>query len=443
MTMPIAVKRRRQIIYWRLLNQLFAGEKSRNLDEIAGEILAEMKMPQMLLDPKVSIDTLLQRYPELNADLDTFQKKPESTANGGEPKDLRQPAVYAKMLLNIFASIGSDVSAQQYSDWCADVAKLEIAFGYAPGQMRAKGHTLEAEDQELAKELQYMEGELVKRMRLREVLGNNQLAAKLTPSMPLVEQLLRDKANLSGVALANAKKLIRSFIDQVAAVLRNEVEKASAGEIDRSVPPKRVFQNLDLNRTIWKNLVNWSPQEERLYVDQLYYRRTARKKLPSTMIVVVDQSGSMVDAMVNCTILASIFAGLPKVDPHLLAYDTRAIDLSPYVNDPFEVLLRTNLGGGTQGMVAVPLVRDKITNPRKTVLVWISDFYDFNSTMLFNQLKSFKDSGVKVIPVGSVSSSGYQSVDPWFRKRFKELGCPVISGSIKKLIFELKKFLNT
>ena len=83
--------------------------------------------------------------------------------------------------------------------------------------------------------------------------------------MSLIEQLLRDKGNLSGVALANAKALIRRFVDEVAEVLRTEVEKSSTGTLDRSVPPKRVFRNLDLDRTIWKNLTNWSPEEERLY----------------------------------------------------------------------------------------------------------------------------------------------------------------------------------
>ena len=122
-----------------------------------------------------------------------------------------------------------------------------------------------------------MEGDLVSRMRLREVLDDPQLAAQLTPSMSLVEQLLRDKGNLSGVALANAKALIRRYVDQLAEVLRTQVQKSSAGKIDRSVPPKRVFRNLDLDRTIWKNLTNWSPEDERLYVDRLFYRQTARR----------------------------------------------------------------------------------------------------------------------------------------------------------------------
>jgi hypothetical protein len=32
-------------------------------------------------------------------------------------------------------------------------------------------------------------------------------------------------------------------------------------------------------------------------------------------------------------------------------------------------------------------------------------------------------------------------VYPWFRQKFKDLGTPVISGHIKKLVHELKNFL--
>ncbi|MEU4106185.1 VWA domain-containing protein, partial [Streptomyces tanashiensis] len=295
----------------------------------------------------------------------------------------------------------------------------------------------------LGPELGAIEADLVQRMHLREVLADPALAARLTPSMSLIEQLLRDKGNLSGVALANAKALIRRYVDEVARVLRTQVEKATAGELDRSVPPKRVFRNLDLDRTIWKNLTNWSPEEERLYVDRLYYRHTVRRTTPQRLVVVVDQSGSMVDSMVNCTILASIFAGLPKVDVHLIAYDTRAIDLTPWVHDPFDVLLRTNLGGGNDGPVAMAMARPKIAEPRNTVMVWISDFYEFDrSQPLFEGIEEVHRSGVRFIPVGSVTSSGRQEVNPWFRERFKALGTPVISGHIDKLVHELKTFLT-
>ncbi len=158
--------------------------------------------------------------------------------------------------------------------------------------------------------------------------------------------------------------------------------------------------------------------------------------------MVVDQSGSMLDAMVNCTILASIFAGLPKVEAHLIAFDTEVLDLTPWVNDPFEVLLRTNLGGGNDGPRAMLVAQDKIVDPRNTVMVWISDFYEFsNDKPLMHMIKAVHESGVHFIPVGSVSSWGYFNVNPWFRKQLKKQGTPVVSGSLKTLIKELKTAL--
>ena len=302
--------------------------------------------------------------------------------------EVRRAALASKVLLNVFGTGSGPVTAGQLARWQSDAGWLERALGDKP----------EAE-------LSAIEADLVRRMQLREVLANPVLAAQLTPSMSLIDQLLRDKGNLSGVALANAKSLIRRFVDEVAAVLRTEVEKATVGELDRSVPPKRVFRNLDLDRTIWKNLTNWSPAEERLYVDRLYYRHTARKTLPQRLIVVVDQSGSMTDSMVNCTILASIFAGLRCVDVHLIAYDTQALDLTPWVHDPFETLLRTHLGGGNDGMVAMAMAQPKIAEPRNTVVVWISDFYETRIEQLFEAMAAIHRSGAKFIPVGSVTSS--------------------------------------
>ncbi|SDF99877.1 VWA domain containing CoxE-like protein [Sinosporangium album] len=422
---------RRQVLYWRLLSRLFGADEQPALEAASVAVVGDLGLPEALLDPGVSVDTLVQRFPALADELQGLLAEREH-AQGDE---VRRAALVSKLLLNVFATGTGGVTAGDLARWRQDAGWFERAMGCEPGGLRSSPG-----GEETAGVLANLEADLVKRMRLREVLADPALARQLTPSMSLIEQLLRDKSNLSGVALANAKALIRRFVDEVAEVLRTQVERTSVGVIDRSVPPKRVFRNLDLERTIWKNLTNWSPSDQRLYVDRLYYRQTARRTTPARLIVVVDQSGSMVDAMVNCTILASIFAGLPKVDVHLVAYDTRALDLTPWVHDPFEVLLRTTLGGGTDGTVAMALARPKIADPRNTVMVWISDFYD--NRALITDFEAVHRSGVKFIPVGSVSSSGHQSVDPWFRQKLKDLGTPVISGRIQKLVFELKNFLT-
>ncbi|MEV5891865.1 VWA domain-containing protein [Nonomuraea fuscirosea] len=421
---------KRQVLYWRLLSRLFSPDEQPSLENASVGIVGELGLPPALLDPGVSVDNLVQRFPELAEQFEGLMTEREHE----EGDEVRRAALVSKLLLNVFATGSGNVSASQLQSWKQDAAWFERGMGCEPGGLRHR-----VGDEELAKVLAGLEGDLVKRMRLREVLADPALAKQLTPSMSLIEQLLHDKSNLSGVALANAKALIRRFVDEVAEVLRTQVEKASAGIIDRSVPPKRVYRNLDIERTIWKNLTNWSPDDQRLYVDRLFYKQTARRTTPARVIVVVDQSGSMVDAMVNCTILASIFAGLPKVDVHLVAYDTRALDLTPWVSDPFEVLLRTTLGGGTDGTVAMALARPKISDPRNTAMVWISDFYDNRS--LITDFEAIHRSGVKFIPVGSVNSSGSQSVDPWYRQKLKAMGTPVLSGHVRKLVFELKNFL--
>lgn len=425
---------RRQVLYWRLLSRLFGPDEQPALENASVGIVGDLGLPPALLDPGVSVDNLVQRFPELAAEFQDLMSDKEHEAGD----EVRRAALVSKLLLNVFSTGTGNVTAGQLQSWKQDAGWFERGMGCAPGGLR---HSPDGE--ELAKVLGGLEGDLVKRMRLREVLADPALAKQLTPSMSLIEQLLRDKSNLSGVALANAKALIRRYVDEVAEVLRTQVEKTSVGVIDRSVPPKRVFRNLDIERTIWKNLTNWSPEDQRLYVDRLFYKQTAHRTTPARLIVVVDQSGSMVDSMVNCTILASIFAGLPKVDVHLIAYDTRAIDLTPWVHDPFEVLLRTKLGGGNDGPVAMAMARPKISDPRNTVMVWISDFYEFDrSQPLYDGIEAVYRSGVKFIPVGSVNSSGVQSVEPWFRKKFKDLGTPVVSGHIHKLVFELKNFLT-
>jgi hypothetical protein len=452
--MDDSVTQRRQVVYWRMLSAMFGLEEhAPNFEAMAQDITQDAGLPSLILKPDLSTESFLQRYPELEDEfsLDLTQ----------DSDPLRRGLIISRLLLSTFGphTQSPRISAAQYSQWLKDVAALERCLGYEPGTLRGKGGggTAQGEggaspdgtgggrpvsEEELREAVQGLERDLIERMQLHEILQDDRLASQLEPSMALVEQLLREKSHLSGKALEHARRIIRQYIDELAEVLRLEVHQAPSGKIDRSIPPRKVFRNLDLKRTIWRNLPNYNPDQRRLYVQQLYYKQTTRKKLPIRLIVVVDQSGSMVDAMVQCTILASIFAGLPNVDAHLIAFDTQVIDLTAYLHDPFEVLMRTNLGGGTHINYALNIAREKIEEPKRTALVLITDFFEGgdNQTLL-DTIQQVVESGVHFFPVGAVTSSGYFSVNQWFRTRLKDMGKPILTGSPKKLIRDLKQVI--
>ena len=280
-------------------------------------------------------------------------------------------------------------------------------------------------------------------MKIIELLQDDELAKKVSPSIGIVEQLLHLKKSLPASAMTNAKMIIKKYVREVADLFKTRFDKSIKKVPNPDIVPKKVFRNLDLQRTIWKNLPNYDIQERKLYVDRLYYHRAGKKELPSKVVIVVDQSGSMVEAMVQTVILASIFAQLPKVNVDLLAFDTKVIDLTKHVNDPLEALLKTNLGGGTSITYALKEAQKKIQNPSKTALVLITDYYEGGNAYekLFNTIKDIKDNGTKFISIASMTRKGYVDVNSNFVHALKKEGIETIMGNFDRLIELLREYL--
>lgn len=63
-------------------------------------------LPVQLLDPGISIDNVLQRFPELATEIDGLMKPPE--ADDEHPRatadEVRRAALISKLLLNVFAT---------------------------------------------------------------------------------------------------------------------------------------------------------------------------------------------------------------------------------------------------------------------------------------------------------------------------------------------------
>jgi hypothetical protein len=264
---------RRQLLLWRTLAAALGAEQAERLNNAATQVHVDLGLPPLLLDARASLADVLRRHPQLGPELEAIVPEQEGPIDDAS---LRRTALYCKLLLNVFAptSGGGEISAHQYSQWTEDVGFFERALGYAPGGLFGegapgrggspppagatdtkvsgvgpevtkkdlelalgeigKGRGLLAEP-EIKAGLAGMEKRLIGRMALHEVLKDRELVEKLTPSMALTEQLLRQKGKLEGEALGNAKRLIKRFVDQLSELLRKQVATAPKGKVDRSV----------------------------------------------------------------------------------------------------------------------------------------------------------------------------------------------------------------
>ena len=90
----------------------------------------------------------------------------------------------------------------------------------------------------------------------------------------------------------------------------------------------------------------------------------------------------MVDSVIHSAVMAACLWQLPGIRTHLVAFDTSVVDLTADVADPVELLMKVQLGGGTNIASAVEYGRQLIEQPAKSVIILVSDFYEGGSSSL-------------------------------------------------------------
>jgi len=249
-----------------------------------------------------------------------------------------------------------------------------------------------------------LERELISRRGIAELLDHPKLLEKVEPNLELVKTLLTHKDLLDPRARILARKIIDQVVEQLKRQLEVRIEAAITGALrkDRH-SPRKVFRNLDLKKTLRKNLHNWDDERRRLLVEQLFYFAAERNKRPWHIIVCVDQSGSMLDSAIFSAIMASIFAELPAVKTSLVLFDTNVVDLSAEVGSPVDVLLKVQLGGGTDITQALVYCNGLVAEPARSIVVLITDFFEGRDEKdLVDQVRVMADSGVRMIGLGAL-----------------------------------------
>lgn len=120
----------------------------------------------------------------------------------------------------------------------------------------------------------------------------------------------------------------------------------------------------------------------------------------------------MVDSVIHSAVMAACLWQLPGIRTHLVAFDTSVVDLTADVADPVELLMKVQLGGGTNIASAMEYGRQLIEQPAKSVIILVSDFYEGgSSSLLTHQVNKCVQSGIKVLGLAALDSTATPCYD--------------------------------
>lgn len=264
------------------------------------------------------------------------------------------------------------------------------------------------------------------RNKIFAVLQDDEFVSRLEPNMDLLTTILAMHNNISGKSLDNAKMLVNKVVEQLKNKFQMVAQRAFYGKRDLKAQPVRTFRNLDIQRIIRANLKHYQSDGQYIIPQNLFFKANSIKRSLHHLFVVVDQSGSMLDSYAHASILASVFAKLPCLQTRLICYSTEFVDYTQYLDDVVELLFKSQLGGGTETCKALAYVESQITEPKKTVVVLISDLYDSNPARMLKMSGDMMNSGVKfiVLPaIAQTSPSYYRQVAEQYAALGASVGC--------------------
>jgi Mg-chelatase subunit ChlD len=280
-----------------------------------------------------------------------------------------------------------------------------------------------------------MQKEFVRRRGIAQIMEKPELLEKIEPNLELVKTLLTHRELLNPKTRILARKIIEQVVEELKRKMQVQVEQAITGAIrkDRH-SPRKVYRNLDLKTTLRRNLHNFDAGTGKMLVDQLFFYAAERKKKPWHVIVVVDQSGSMLESAIFSAVMASIFAELPAVKTSLVLFDTQVVDLSDQVGQPVDVLLSIQLGGGTDITQALMYANGLVRQPRRTIVVLITDFHEGRAESdLVAQTRLMADSGLRMIGLGALGYDARPSYNKATAGKLRKVGMDILVCTPEKL----------
>lgn len=282
------------------------------------------------------------------------------------------------------------------------------------------------------------------RYNLTELVTDPEILRRLEPSFELVKILLTFRGHLQGEVLNEARRVIRSVIEEIKQRLITEVQRAFSGRRNRFQHSNlKMAQNLDWRGTIRKNLKNFDTRRKQIAVEQVLFFSRIQRRLPWRIILCVDQSGSMASSVIYSAVMAGILNGLPLIDVKLVVFDTSVVDLSGHVEDPVELLMSVQLGGGTNIGQAMQYCEQLVEDPHRTIVVLISDFCEgAPARSLLASCQRFREGGVRLLGLAALDETASPSYDVHMAEMLAAQGMDIAALTPKRFAEWLAKTIS-
>lgn len=277
------------------------------------------------------------------------------------------------------------------------------------------------------KTIERIERDAIERYQIEEMVTNLEVLNRVEPNQTLLKAVLRTKHLMNQEVLAIARQLVRKVIEQLMEKLARKVKNPFMGTINRRRSFQKNAKNFDVKTTIKRNLKNYNLEEKKIYIKEPYFHSRVHQQVDKWQIIIlVDESGSMLDSVIHSAVTAAIFFGIKSIKTHLCLFDTSVVDISSDCADPVETIMKVQLGGGTDIAQALKYAYSLINNPRRTIIILITDFYEGGSLQsLFSITKQLIESGVTLLGLAALDEEANPRYDHTTAARMVTLGAHV------------------
>ncbi|MFB4309295.1 VWA domain-containing protein [Actinomadura sp. GTD37] len=261
--------------------------------------------------------------------------------------------------------------------------------------------------------IERLERDAVERYEIHEIVTDPAVLERIEPDAALLRAVLRTKHLMNPEVLALARRIVEAVVRELVERLATEVRQAFHGTRSRRPSRVRNSRNFDFHGTIRANLAHYRPDERRLYIERpRFVSRTRRHIEQWQLILLVDQSGSMAGSVIHSAVTAACLWGLPGLKTHLVAFDTAVADLTADVTDPVELLMKVQLGGGTDIARAVAYGAGLVQNPRRTIVALVTDFYEGGDPgRLVREVRRLVQQGTHVLGLAALDEDANPDYD--------------------------------